>query len=85
MHVGEETIVWDHSLVDERNLEASQERTKYDLIEESKLFALLMSLYQMQSLLAFLEVLKYVPYKRTLSDLKLSVSTLLISFYCGKI
>lgn len=36
MHVGEETIVWNHSLGDERNLEASQERTKYDLQEESK-------------------------------------------------
>ena len=36
VHVGEETVVWKHSLVDERNLEVSQERTKYDLIEGSK-------------------------------------------------
>lgn len=36
VHVGEETVVFSHSLVDERNLEVSQERTKYDLIEGSK-------------------------------------------------
>lgn len=41
MHVGEETIVWNCSLVDERNLEASQERTKYDLQEETKVVCLI--------------------------------------------
>lgn len=41
MHVGEETVVFSHSLVDERNLEVSQERTKYDLIEGSKVVCLI--------------------------------------------
>lgn len=80
-------LFWSHSLLDERNLEVSQERTKYDLIEGSEVVCFINITLPGAESFGLPKVLKYIPYKRTLSNLKLSVSELLIywCFGCSKI